>query len=460
MQETIFALSTPQGVSGVAVMRVSGGHAFDVVRAITKKDLPPFRQASLRTLYDPRSQSKADHESVIDRAVVLCFEGPHSFTGEDVAELHIHGSRAVIESLSEILASLDHVRMAEPGEFTRRAFEQGKMDLTEAEAIQDLIHAETSYQRQQALMQMDGALASLYHGWADELAKALAHCEAVLDFPDEDVPDEESLKILPAVASIAKEMEEHLHDNRRGERLRDGIHVALVGAPNAGKSSLINHLAQRDVAIVSDIAGTTRDVLDVHLDIGGYPLILSDTAGLRPSELSEKTAQDSIELEGIKRALDKARQADITILLLDGNSDALDNDTMSLRQTLSNTISVLNKSDSISSGMKTSLDETKLDPVFISVKTGENMQGLLDALLAKVEELYAISRETPSLTRQRHRTYLEESLACLQQAGEETSPELLAESLRMALRSLGRITGRVDVEDLLDIIFRDFCIGK
>lgn len=454
MQETIFALSTPQGASGVAVMRVSGVRAFDIVQSLTKRDLPPVRKASLRTLYDPGCGS------VIDRAVVLCFQGPHSFTGEDVAELHIHGSRAVIGGLSDVLTSLDYVRMAEPGEFTRRAFEQGKMDLTEAEAIQDLIHAETSYQRQQALMQMEGALSTLYHNWADGLARALAHCEAVLDFPDEDVPDEESLKILPSVKKISQEIEDHLQDNRRGERLRDGIHVALVGAPNAGKSSLINHLAQRDVAIVSDIAGTTRDVLDVHLDIGGYPLIISDTAGLRPAALNDETAQDSIELEGIKRALEKARQADITILLFDGSSDALDEDTMSLLQTLPNTLPVLNKSDSVSSGMQEALNQAGLDPVFISVKNEENMQELLDALLSKVEELYAISRETPSLTRQRHRTYLEESLSCLQQASKETRPELLAESLRMALRSLGRITGRVDVEDLLDIIFRDFCIGK
>ena len=454
MQDTIFALSTPQGVSGVAVMRVSGPRAFEPVEALTNKACPPARQASLRALHDPQQKS------VIDHALVLCFKGPESFTGEDVAELHIHGSRAVIQALTDSLVSFDHVRMAEPGEFTRRAFEKGKMDLTEAEAIQDLIHAETSYQRQQALLQMEGSLSKLYHGWADQLAKSLAHCEAVLDFPDEDVPDEESLKILPAVEKIAQDIKDHLHDNRRGERLRDGIHVALVGAPNAGKSSLINHLAQRDVAIVSDIAGTTRDILDVHLDIGGYPLILSDTAGLRPAELNKKEAQDSIELEGIKRAMEKARQADITILLFDGSSEALDEDTLSLLESLPSTLAVLNKSDSLSSSIEQSIQDKELELLFLSVKTEENMQGFLDALLSKVKELYDISRETPSLTRQRHRTYLEESLSCLGQASQEVSPELIAESLRMALRSLGRITGRVDVEDLLDIIFRDFCIGK
>ncbi len=460
MTDTIYALSSAPGKAGVAIVRVSGDKSWDSLYKLGKpKDIPKPRTALYATLADP------DTNDLIDRALVLPFKGPASFTGEDVVEYHLHGSAAVIDAFLSALKKQDGHRLAEPGEFTRRAFENGKIDLTEAEAIADLIEAETQIQRQQALSQMGGVLSNLYNGWREELVRALAYVEAVIDFPDEDVPDSETAKAHPAIQKIESEIAAHLNDNRRGERLRGGIQVAVIGAPNAGKSSLVNALAGRDVAIVSAMAGTTRDVIEVHLDLGGYPVILADTAGLRPDQIMEDGGHGSVESEGIRRALQRAENADIRVLVFDGTNQQLDEHTLKLINDRS--VIVINKADSCHpEGVQRLKDLTgsfaiaQDDMVLLSVTTGQGMDEFLSVLTAKIKSLYDVSRETPSLTRARHRAALEDCLKHLQNSLTASLPELMAEDLRLAARALGRITGRVDVEDLLDVIFRDFCIGK
>ncbi len=441
--DTIFALSSAPGRAGVAVIRVSGPQAVDsfnaLIRNTNNKSIPT---RTLRKIYDPVTGL------LLDEALALGFAGPHSFTGEDVVEYHCHGSPAVIEGVLAALGRLGGHRPAQPGEFTRRAFENGRLDLTAAEAVADLIDAETQAQRQQALDQMGGALSRLYDGWRDALVRALAYVEAIIDFPDEDIPDSETAKAHPAIEALLTDIRAHLNDNRRGERLREGIHVAVIGAPNAGKSSLVNALSNREVAIVSPMAGTTRDVIEVHLNLGGYPVILSDTAGLRPDQLQDDNAHDSIESEGIRRALRRAEEADIRLLVFDGTDQALDAHTKALVNDAS--VIVYNKADL----------QLRPDGLSVSASTGQGMDALLSALTEKIAALMKTSRETPSLTRARHRQALEECAARLQSSLQATQPELMAEDLRIAARALGRLTGRVDVEDLLDVIFRDFCIGK
>ena len=445
--ETIFALSSARGKAGVAIVRVSGPASLASLKKLASLVKDPIpREALFRALADPRDNS------MIDRTLILPFKAPASFTGEDVVEYHVHGSPAVIDGLLAALSSFENHRMAEPGEFTRRAFENGKLDLTEAEAVADLINAETQIQKQQALLQMDGALSNLYEGWRTRLIRAMAYIEAVIDFPDEDVPDSETKKMLPELVVLTREIEEHLNDNRRGERLRDGIHIAIVGAPNAGKSSLLNMLAKRDIAIVSPMAGTTRDVLEAHLDLGGYPVILADTAGLRPDQVTDDGSHGSIESEGIRRAISRAKTADLRVLVFDGTEKDMDTHTLNLRD--ENSLLVFTKRD------MPSFQSVKENGIAISSTTGEGIDDLLAALSSKIKSLYALSRETPSLTRARHRDALEDCVARLTEAQRAAAPELMAEDIRIAARALGRITGRVDVEDLLDVIFRDFCIGK
>lgn len=456
-QETIFALSSAPGRAGVAVIRVSGPKAFDSFKLLINNDkLEKIPGRTLRRMYDGQG-------NVLDEALILTFTAPHSFTGEHVVEYHCHGSPAVIEGLLGALGRFDGHRLAQPGEFTRRAFENGRLDLTAAEAVADLIDAETQAQRQQALDQMGGALARLYDGWREELVRALAYIEAIIDFPDEDIPDSETAKAHPAIRKLHDEIAAHLNDNRRGERLREGIQVAVIGAPNAGKSSLVNALVQRDVAIVSPTAGTTRDIIEAHLNLGGYPVILADTAGLRPDQLGADNAHDLIESEGIRRALARAQSADIRLLVFDGTSQQIDGHTAALIDDKS--ILLFNKGDSslYRHPREGGGPDARLrghDVVEVSVTTGLGMDRLLAALTKKIERLMAASRETPSLTRARHRHALEDCLTRLNDALSAVQPELMAEDLRMAARALGRLTGRVDVEDLLDVIFRDFCIGK
>ncbi|MEZ5902381.1 MAG: tRNA uridine-5-carboxymethylaminomethyl(34) synthesis GTPase MnmE [Alphaproteobacteria bacterium] len=454
--DTIFALSSASGKAGVSVIRVSGPKAWESLAVLTKDQTQPQpRAAKVMALMNP--QDRQTENAIIDLALVIGFKAPASFTGEDVIEYHCHGSLAIVEEMLAVLSQRGGHRLAQHGEFTRRAFENGKLDLTEAEAIADLIDAETKAQKEQALHQMGGSLSSLYNGWAEDLTRALAYVEAIIDFPDEDVPDTETAKALPAIEKLQHEMSEHLNDNRRGERLRSGLQVVIIGAPNAGKSSLVNALAQRDVAIVSEMAGTTRDVIEVHLNLGGYPVILADTAGLRPDQIGE-SGHEGIESEGIKRALKRASEADLKILMFDGTAEKPDEHTLHLVD--ENSIILVNKIDMNPDVKNLFHVKQNTQPIFISTKTGEGVSEFLTVLTDKISKQMSVSRETPSLTRQRHRTHLEECHVFLKTALEQSQPELMAQDLRFAVNALGRITGRVDVEDLLDVIFKDFCIGK
>ncbi len=448
MQDTIYALSTPAGRGGVAVIRVSGPAAWDGLAALTPHHpLPEPRKASTRTLVHPSTGDMLDH------AMVIGFRAPASFTGEDCVEYHVHGGPAIVDGMLKALASRPYHRLAEPGEFTRRAFEHGKMDLTAAEAVADLIHAETESQRLQALKQMDGALFRLYEGWKERIARLLALMEADLDFSDQDLPDDLLLKVRPDVSDIMDEIWVHLHDGRRGELLRDGFRLVILGAPNAGKSSLLNRLVQRDAAIVSPIAGTTRDVIDVHLNLGGFPVILADTAGLRPDQLSDaQQGHDSIEMEGINRAMRRAEEADLKVLVFDGTC-APDPHTLALIDDKS--VVVINKTDQID--QKDGMQDP--DKIYMSAKTGDGIDRLVTCLIERMKSCVGGS-DTPALTRARHRQALENTYACLERSMTAPLPELAAEDLRLSVRYLGSLTGRVDIEDLLDMIFRDFCIGK
>lgn len=442
-EATIYAPATLIGRAGVSVVRVSGGEVRSLIEALTQKKCPPSRYAALRKLYHPTSGA------LFDYALVLFFEGPNSFTGEDVAEFHLHGGRAVMNEMISALETFPLLRPALAGEFSRRGFENGKMDLTEAEAIADLVDAETAAQHKQALRQMGGALASLYDGWTDRLAKTLAHIEADLEFPDDDLPTDLTLHFYPAVAEIAAEIREHIADGRRGERIRDGIHISIIGPPNAGKSSLLNLLARRDVAIVNEQAGTTRDIVEVQLDLAGYPVVLSDTAGLRDQ------TNDSIEVEGINRAKARASQSDLNIIVLNGTD--MQASLAATKEFMTETSLLLINKEDLVEDLPSEVEGKK--PLVISVTKGTNIDVFLSELTQRVEEKFG-QAPSVSLTRARHRHALVEALEHIDRAYTSPLPELFAEDLRLAVRAIGMITGKIDVEDLLDIIFNDFCIGK
>ena len=400
--------------------------------------LPPPRVARHVRFRDPESSEE------LDDGVALWFPAPHSVTGEDVAELHLHGSRAV---LAAVMAGLSRrgLRLAEPGEFTRRAFLNDKLDLTQAEAVADLAAAETEAQRRQALRQLDGHLGGVYRGWGERLLRLVAHLEAAIDFPDEDLPPEIEREVAEGARALANEVESHLDDGHRGERLRDGIAVAILGPPNAGKSSILNQLARREAAITSPIAGTTRDVIEVAIDLAGYPVMLADTAGLRDSA-------DVIEQEGLRRALKRAEEAELRLFVFDATRP--EDAQGAAAWPGPDTLLVANKID-LASGR----DAPPLARAIpVSALTGEGLPKLIAALSSRVARSY--DGTAPVLTRARHRQALETALEGLRRSLAADLPELRAEDLRLAWRSLGRITGRVDVEDLLDVIFRDFCLGK
>jgi len=441
--DTIFAPATAPGRSAIAVVRISGPDAGDTLVALTGQRLQD-RRASVVRIRDAAG-------STIDHGMALWFSKPASATGEDVAELHVHGGRAVVAAVLGELGRRPGLRPAEPGEFIRRAFENGKVDLTEVEGLADLVAADTDAQRRQAIRQTEGALGRLYDGWRERLVGTLAHLEATIDFADEDLSAGLDERVAATVDGLAAEVAEHLADGHRGERLRDGFRVAILGPPKAGKSSLLNVLARRDVAIVSESAGTTRDVIEVHLDLAGYPVVVADTAGLR-------AAAGAVEEEGVRRARTWGEKADLRLLVFDGGVwPAVDAGTKDLIEP-DRSLVVINKSDLGLTG--TSPEVAGLAAIPVSAKTGDGLGRLVTALTEVAARGLDHSTNALALTRARHRTALERCLESLTRAGSTGSAELVAEDLRLAARELGRITGRIDAEDLLDVIFRDFCVGK
>jgi tRNA modification GTPase len=437
--DTIYALATPAGRSGVALVRVSGPQAGDALEALTGRDLPKPRVATMRRLID------AD-DVPIDDALVLWFPAPHSFTGEDVAELHLHGGPSVIAAALAALGKQAGLRLAEPGEFTRRAFDNDKLDLAQVEGIADLIAAETEMQRRQALRQAEGALSRRLESWRTDLMRVLARLEAYIDFPDEDLPQQLLSSIDLEIRQIGQTLAAELAGHA-AERLRDGLTIAILGAPNVGKSSILNKLAQRDAAIVSSIAGTTRDVIEVRMDVAGYPVTLADTAGLRATA-------DEIEAEGVRRALARAEHADLKLLVFDGGAwPKFDKETAKLID--DDAICVLNKADLLREPELVAIEGRAT--LKLSCKTGLGLETLVEHV---AEAARGAMGGGEVLTRARHRAAVEEAKAALDRARIAGQLELKAEDLRLAVRAIGKIAGRVDVEEVLDLIFKEFCIGK
>lgn len=445
MSDTIFALATSPGRAAVAVVRVSGPKTETVLQAMLGA-LPAPREASLRNLRRPTDGA------LLDRALVLWFPGPASYTGEDLAEFQLHGGQAVVDGVEACLAGYG-LRPAEPGEFTRRAFQNGKLDLSQAEAVADLIDAQTDAQRRQALGQLDGALARRHEAWREALVNTLALLEANVDFPDEELPEDLAARARPGMFALARELEAALSDAQRGAQVRDGFRLALVGAPNAGKSSLFNWLAGREAAIVTPTPGTTRDVIEVPISVSGFRVILADTAGVRES-------RDEIEVEGVKRAKAWAEQADMRIWVIDGStSGGAWRETAGLARP--GDVCVLNKCDLPSGLDGRAARKVNPDACAISVSTEEGLKELVALLRQKI--IAAMSgAEFPAATRERHQRHLKEAAAHVARALEVlgSGSELAAEDLRLAARALERISGRIDPEEILDRVFGQFCIGK
>lgn len=444
--KTIYALSTVYGKSGVAVIRISGSDALNTIRQMTDLSLSNVkpRYAHFVSLKDIVSRE------TIDKCLLLYFPAPNSFTGEDVIELQTHGSKAVIAAVIRNLSSLENYRMAEPGEFSKRAFYNGKMDLTEAEGLADLIDAETSEQQKYAMRQMEGGLKNLYDGWREELIKILAHLEAYIDFPDEDLPTDVINNMSDSVFKLKNAVFKHLNGDSVGERLREGFRVVIVGPPNAGKSSLLNALVNREAAIVSDIAGTTRDAVDIHLDLNGYPVMFTDTAGLRETN-------EEIEKKGIDIALEKIKEADLVVCLFDASKDSVQLFDNIENLFKNNVLFVANKSDKLTNEQCLSLKDNNC--IVISAKQKQGVDALLNAIADKIKQRFT-SNSNLLITRSRYREALNDVLENLQAFGFDKEIELTAEDIRLAARALGKITGRIEVDDILDKIFGDFCIGK
>lgn len=444
--QTIYALSTVCGKSGVAVIRVSGAEAFRAVEAMTSlnaKTLKPRYAYFVKLLH---SQTK----EVIDNSLLICFAAPHSFTGEDIVELQIHGSRAVINSVIDSLSALANFRLAEPGEFSKRAFYNQKMDLTEAEGLADLIDAETSEQQKYALRQMEGGLKNLYEGWREKLLTLLAHLEAYIDFPEEDIPADITSSMLNDVFKLSESIQSHLQDDNAGERLREGFRVVIVGPPNAGKSSLLNAFAKREAVIVSDIAGTTRDAIDIHMDLNGYPVTFTDTAGLRETE-------EEIERKGIEIAKSKISDADLVICLFDAEKDSVQIFENIEKAFKNKIIFVANKSDKLTFEQCSNLKKEQI--LLISAKHQQGVADLLDVISVRIAARFS-SGSNLLITRARYREALQNTLQNLQAFSFDKEIELTAEDIRLAARELGKITGRIEVDEILDKIFGSFCIGK
>ena len=442
---TIYALSSGPGISGVAVIRISGKQTSKVIKLLTGKKLPNPRVATLRKI------NKINTSELIDEGVILWFPGPQSYTGEDMAEIQVHGSKAVIDALHSSISKIEKCRLAEPGEFTKLAFQNGKINLLKAESVADLISSETEIQRQQAIRIMNGKSADEFNLLREKILKILSHVEAKIDFPDEDLPNDILDEIKLSTNEVKKKITKILNDQKVGERIREGFKIAILGPTNAGKSSLLNHLSNRDVAIVSEIAGTTRDVIETHLNIDGYPVIVSDTAGIRSSK-------DEIEKKGIKLSLNRAEEADLKLIVVDvKNLDITDVLKGLLEE---NAILVINKSDLLKKDIDPEIK--KINHVLISIKENENIDELILKIKNKLKNKF-ITSDDILITRERHRQHLQQCLDHLNNFNQKKEIEdfdKAAEDLRLATRHLGMIVGKVDVEEILGSIFNDFCIGK
>jgi len=442
---TIYALSTGPGISGIAIIRVSGEDTKKIIRLLTNENLPKARVATLRKI------NKINTSELIDEGIILWIPGPESYTGEDMAEFHVHGSKAVIDALHSSISQIENCRLAEPGEFTKLAFQNGKINLLKAESIADLISAETEIQRQQAIKIMNGKSSEIFNDLREKLLKILSNVEAKIDFPDEDLPVDVLKNIKKISNEVILSIKKILNDQKVGERIREGFKIAIIGPTNAGKSSLLNHLSKRDVAIVSEIAGTTRDVIETHLNIDGYPVVVSDTAGIRDSK-------NEIEKKGIKLAFDKAENADLKLIIVDAKS--IDFKGVLRKLMDENAILVVNKSDLLKKDLSSEIKN--FEHVLISVKNNLNIENLILKIKAKLKNKF-ITNEDILITRERHRQHLEQSLNYLKNFEEKNEAEdfdKAAEDLRLATRHLGMIVGKVDVEEILGSIFNDFCIGK
>ena len=442
---TIYALSSGSGISGISVIRVSGPETKNVIEKLSEGRFPKPRVATLKKI------NKLNSKELIDEGIIIWFPGPNSYTGEDMAEFHLHGSRAVIMAIQASIEQIKGCRIAEPGEFTKLALQNNKINLLRAEGIGDLIKSETEIQRKQAIKIMSGANISKFDDWREKLVKILSNIEAKIDFPEEDLP----LEILKNLKIDAKKIEEEikktLNDNKVGEIIREGFKIAIVGPSNAGKSSLLNYLSRREVAIVSEMAGTTRDVIETHLNIDGYPVIVSDTAGIRDSK-------DEIEKKGIRLALKKSDDADLYIVLIEPKSGYF---AGFLKDLISDkSIFVINKSDL---GIDNIVNEfKKYNPIYISLKREKNIEQLISAVKSKLKYKFKTSEEI-IITRERHRQHLEKCINHLENFIKKKDIDdfdKAAEDLRLATRHLGMIVGKVDVEEILGSIFHDYCIGK
>ena len=442
---TIYALSSGPGVSGIAVVRISGPDTSTAIELLTGKSVPQPRLATLRKI------NKINTSELIDEGIILWFPGPESYTGEDMAEIQVHGSKAVIDALHFSLSSIKNFRLAEPGEFTKLAFQNGKINLLKAESIADLISSETELQRQQAIKIMNGKSADQFKFLREKLLKILSHVEAKIDFPDEDLPKDIIKEIKKSSDEVITKINKILDDQKVGERIREGFKIAIVGPTNAGKSSLLNHLSNRDVAIVSESAGTTRDVIETHLNLDGYPVIVSDTAGIRESK-------DEIEKKGIKLSLNKAEEADLKLIVVDAKN--LDFPDVLEGLLNENAILVINKSDLLVGDLNSEIK--KLDHVLISIKQNLNIDELISKIKKNLKNKF-ITTDDILITRERHRQHLQQCLDYLEDFNKKNKAEdfdKAAEDLRLATRHLGMIVGKVDVEEILGSIFNDFCIGK
>ena len=442
---TIYALSSGPGISGIAVVRISGQDTSKAIELMTGKGVPKPRVATLRKI------NKINTSELIDEGLILWFPGPESYTGEDMAEIQVHGSKAVVDALHANISKIENCRLAEPGEFTRLAFQNGKINLLKAESVADLISSETEIQRQQAIKIMNGRSADKFIYLREKLLKILSHVEAKIDFPDEDLPNNILNEIKKSSDEVLKNIENILDDQKVGERIREGFKITILGPTNAGKSSLLNYLSNRDVAIVSEIAGTTRDVIEIHLNIEGYPVIVSDTAGIRESK-------NEIEKKGIKLSLNRAEEADLKLVVVDAKK--LDF-TDVLRKLLDeNAILVINKSDLLKKDLDPEIK--KINHVLISIKDNLNIDDLILKIKNNLKSKF-ITNDDILITRERHRQHLQQCLDHLKNFNKKNEIEdfdKAAEDLRLATRHLGMIVGKVDVEEILGSIFNDFCIGK